>query len=256
MEKNEFTRDYLVSRLICMDKEVKGYNKVYYKANENLVDYLDVDFADKKVLSVLASSDQVLTARFLDASKVDSFDYNRLTLYYYYLRIWSIKYANTLYPDVLRNNRWLYKLLQQVKPSSKEELKALQFFKRHVYQDSDLSKFFFDIDKQPEEKELFQSPEDLKDCIDESLVFYHQDFFKPFHLQDTYDILLLSNILEWARGDKKKLLIAKENISKLLKKDGTVICSNLVNRSLEQEQQIFKDYDFHQTGRTYTYTKR
>jgi len=72
------------------------------------------------------------TARLLDAREVDSFDYNRLTLYYYYLRVWTIKYTNLLYPDILKNNRWLYKLLKMVKPTSEEELRALQFFKKHV----------------------------------------------------------------------------------------------------------------------------
>ena len=256
MEKNEFTKDYLVSRLICMDKEVNGYNKVYYKANENLVDYLDVDFSDKKVFSVLASSDQVFTARLLEAREVDSFDYNRLTLYYYYLRVWTIKYANILYPDILNNNRWLFKLLKLVKPSSEEELRVLQFFKKHVYEGTDLSKLFFDIEKQPEETLLYSSAEELKDCVDQPLNFHHIDLFKPFDLGTTYDILLISNILEWSRGDANKLRIAKENIDRLLSRDGTVICSNLLSRSMEQEQEIFSNYDFNQTGKTYTYKKK
>ena len=256
MEKSEFTKDYLVSRLITMNKEVNGYGKIYYQANENLVDYLDVDFADKKVLSVLASSDQVLTARFLDASKVDSFDFNRLTFYYYYLRIWSIKYGNSLYPNIY-NNRKLLELLKQVKPSSEEELRALQFFKKHVYDNSYLPNLFYDIDKQPEGKTLYTKPEELLDYIDEPLTFYHLDLFKPFELQDTYDILLISNILEWARGDKTRLQIAKDNISRLLPKNGTVICSNLINRSLTEEEHIFSDtFDFNKKGQTYTYTKK
>ena len=92
MEKDIYTKDYLVSRLISMGKTVDGYCKLYYQANENLVDFLDVDFASKDVFSVLASSDQVLTARYLDAHKVDAFDFNRLTLNYFYLRIWSLQY--------------------------------------------------------------------------------------------------------------------------------------------------------------------
>lgn len=255
MEKSEFTKDYLVSRLITMNKEVNGYGKIYYQANENLIDYLDVEFSNKKVFSVLASSDQVLTARFLDASRVDSFDYNRLTLYYYYLRIWSIKYANSLYPDIY-NNRKLLKLLKQVKPNSKEELIALQFFKKHIYDGSYLPNLFYDIDKQPEGKTIYTKGEELLDYLDEPLNFHHIDLFKPFNLEDTYDILLISNILEWARGDKTKLQIAHDNISRLLSKDGTIICSNLINRSLTQEQQIFSDYEFNKLGKTYTYKKK
>ena len=77
--KNLFLKDYLVSRIISTGKEVKGYGNIYYKANEDLIDLcLDVDFADKEVLSVLASGDQVFTSRLLDTKKTDAFDYNYL----------------------------------------------------------------------------------------------------------------------------------------------------------------------------------
>ena len=256
MEKSIFTKDYLVSRLITMDKQVDGYNKVYYQANENLIDYLDTDFEGKDVLSVQASSDQVFTARFLDAKRVDSFDYNRLTLYYYYLRVWAIKYANELYPLVLGGNRWLNHLLQMVKPQNEQELMALQFFRLHLKDRTDLSKLFFDIDAQPQGKTLYTKPEELKDCISSDLTFHHLDLFKQFELDTTYDILLISNILEWARGDEKKLKIAHDNLNRLLRPNGTIICSNLINRDIKKEQEIFKDYEFNKTGTTYTYTRR
>ena len=256
MKKSIYEKDYLVSRLISMDKQVDGYTKIYYQANENLIDYLDVDFSDKRVFSVLASSDQVLTARYLDAKNVDSFDFNRLTLYYYYLRIWSIKYANSLYPQVLNNNQWLINLLKLVKPNSKEEKEALFFFIKHIKYHTDISRLFFDIDAQPIGKTIYTKPEELIDYIDQPLNFHHIDLFKPFELPSTYDILLISNILEWARGDKTKLQIAHDNISRLLSTDGTIICSNLINRSLAQEQQIFSDYEYEKVGTTYIYKRK
>ena len=256
MESNIYTKDYLVSRLITMNKEVPGYSKVYYQANENLVDYLDTDFYDKDVFSVLASSDQVFTARFLDAKTVDSFDFNRLTLYYYYLRVWSIKYANELYPLVLNGNKWLNHLLHLVKPSSEQEQRALEFFKQHIKDHSNLYNLFYNIEAQPEGKVLYSKPEELKGCIEQPLEFFHLDMFKQIELERTYDILLLSNILDWARNDQSKLRIVKENIDRLLRPNGIVICSNLVNRNLSPEKEIFSEYSFNQTGRTYTYTKR
>ena len=56
--------------------------------------------------------------------------------------------------------------------------------------------------------------------------------------------------------DLEKLRIVKENIDRLLRPNGIVICSNLVNRNLSPEKEIFSEYSFNQTGRTYTYTKR
>ena len=217
MEKDIFLKDYLVSRVMSMGKVVDGYSRLYYKANEDLVDQcLDVDFYHKDVLSVLASSDQVFTARYLEANTVDAFDFNRLTVYYYYLRIWSLKYKNELYPLVLdENNKWLATLLRLVKPSTKMEQKALEFFKNHVKEDTNFINLFYEVDKQPIGRTLYK----------------------------VYDILLISNILEWANGDKDKLQIAKDNLSRLLKKDGVVICSKLTNQSKEvdQEKDIFSD---------------
>jgi hypothetical protein len=133
MDKDIYLKDYLVSRILSFGKEVPGYGRVYYRTNEDLdTIYRDLDFYKKKVLSVLASSDQVFTARYLGASQVDSFDKNRLTIYYYYLRKWSIKYRNQLHPKVLKGNNWLKKLLEVVKPTCEEEEKALQRGKRHV----------------------------------------------------------------------------------------------------------------------------
>ena len=246
MEKDIFLKDYLVSRVMSMGKVVDGYSRLYYKANEDLVDQcLDVDFYHKDVLSVLASSDQVLTARYLEANTVDAFDFNRLTIYYFYLRIWSLKYRNELYPLVLRgNNKWLATLLRLVKPSTEMEQKALEFFKKHVKEGTNFINLFYEVDKQPIGRTLYTKPEELSDCLDSELSFHHLDLFKQFDLEKTYDILLISNILEWARGDKTKLQIAKDNLSRLLNKDGVVICSKLINQSNEvinQERDIFSD---------------
>ena len=102
-------KDYLVSRLISFGKTVDGYGKLFYQTNEDLMDqYLDIDFQNKDVLSVLASGDQVFTSRLLDAKRTDAFDFNRLAIYYFYLRIWAIDYRDELYPRIIDgDNRWL-----------------------------------------------------------------------------------------------------------------------------------------------------
>ena len=74
-------------------------------------DYLDI--RDKNVMTVLASSDQLFTFNSLGAKEVDAFDHNILTIYYYYLRKWSIKYNDQLYPEFVMENDYerLKKLL-------------------------------------------------------------------------------------------------------------------------------------------------
>lgn len=247
MDKDIYLKDYLVSRIISFGKEIPGYGRVYYRTNEDLdTIYRDLDFHKKKVLSVLASSDQVFTSRYLGATRVDSFDKNRLTLYYYYLRKWSIKYRNQLHPKILgKSNNWLKKLLECVKPTSEEESKALEFFKKHV-EDKTLFYNMFYEDHLDEEKgkTIYTKADDLKSSIDMDMKFVDFDMFGENKIDDTYDIVLVSNILEWARGDKTKFRVARDNLNKILNPEGLVVCSSLINRSestVLSERRIFDE---------------
>ena len=234
MEKDIYFKDYLASRVIMDGKIIAGYDKVYYQINEDISDVLlGEDFTDKDVLSVLASADQYFMFKALDAKKVDSFDFNRLTMYYYFLRKWSIKYNNDVYPDIFYDDSYVENLLEKVEVSSDLEKKALDFFKRHVSNGSDFSKLFYDVDAQPSGNTLFQNVRQLKKIVDSDFTFYNMDLFRNNRdlITKKYDYLYISNILDWAREDSSKITIAKDNLLSLLKYNGKVICSRLVNRS-------------------------
>ena len=262
MEKDIFLKDYIVSRIISFGKDVDGYGKIYYKTNEDLIDpYLDIDFKDKDVLTVLGSSDQVFTSRTLEAKRTDAFDYNRLPYYYFFLRIWAIKYRKKLYPLIMDgNNDWLRVLLREVIPTTEEEKRAYEFFRKHVKDDTQIDKLFYDLYAQPQGRTLFTKSEELTDCIDPKLTFHQLDLFKDFYIPATYDIIMISNILEWARNDPKRLKIAHDNLSKLVRKDGVVICSSLLYKSQEdwqKEKDIFSDsFEFEKKDSGYTYIKK
>lgn len=265
MEKDIYFKDYLASRVIMDDKMVYGYDKVYYQINEDINDVLlGEDFTDKDVLSVLASADQYFMFKALDAKKVDAFDFNRLTIYYYFLRKWSIKYNNDVYPDIFYDDSYVENLLEKVVVSSDLEKKALDFFKMHVSNGSDFSKFFYDVDVQPYGNTLFQNIRQLKKIIDSDFTFYNMDLFKDNGdlISKKYDYLYISNILDWAREDSSKIIIAKDNLLSLLKDNGKVICSRLVNRSksgILSERKIFdEDFQLHEfsDGKNYMYIKK
>lgn len=246
MDKDIYLKDYLVSRIISFGKEIPGYGRVYYRTNEDLdIIYRDLDFHKKKVLSVLASGDQVFTARYLGAEQVDSFDKNRLTIYYYYLRKWSIKYRNELHPKILKGNNWLKKLISCVKPECVDEEKALEFFKKHVSENTKFYNMFYEDHLDEEKgKTLYSKASELKSTIDMPMEFVDFDMFGENKIEDTYDIVLASNILEWARGDKGKFTIARDNLSKILNPNGLVVCSSLINRSestVLSERRIFDE---------------
>lgn len=264
MEKNIYLKDYLASRIIINKKEVNGYGPIYYQNNEKILrDLLSIDFENKNVLSVLSSSDQLLTFRALDSRSVDAFDINRLTIYYYYLRKWSIKYMDKLYPTI-DDNIWLQKLLTKVEINSDLEQKALIFFKLHLKQSSNLEKLFYDSSKEKDGETLFRKASSAKKYVDDDLVFYNYNLFSKTNpsINNKYDYIYISNILEWARGDIIKLECAEENLNNLLVNGGTIICSKLINREdckVLKEKKIFdSNFEFSEfeDKKVYTYKKK
>lgn len=258
----ELLKDYLASRVICDGKRLDGYTKVYFQTNEDLVhSYQNIDFQDKKVLSVLASSDQVFMARSLGAREVDSFDKNPLSLYYYYLRSWTITYMNQVYPTKILDNdyHFLLELLKQVKPNSEEEREVLLFWREHLRNRTDLSKLFFEDNR--EGKISFSNTDDLLSVAEGDMKFQGLNFFYPIDYYDSYDIILFSNIIEWARGSDDKIICIRDNLDKLLGNNGIVLCSGLINRypeKIEREREIFdSNFQFIDYGnKEYVYQKR
>ena len=258
----ELFKDYLASRVIADGKRLDDYTRIYFKTNEDLVhSYQKVDFKDKDVFSVLASSDQVFTARLLGARNVDSFDKNSLSLYYYYLRSWVIIYMNQIYPTQIldENYQFLSELLKQVDPKSVDEEKALRFWKEHFKQHTDLVKLFFEDTR--EGKTFFSKASDLVDVVEEEMDFQTMNIFQPIECNSSYDIVLLSNIIEWARGSDEKILCIRDNLNQLLRTNGIVLCTGLINRypeKIAREREIFdSNFEFIDYGNQgYAYQKR
>lgn len=223
--------------------KVDTENKVYYQTNENLTSkmYQNTNFENKQVLSVMGSGDHVLTSNYNFAKRTDAFDKSLLSSYYYQLRRWYIKYADLLYPDI--NSRGNFKrLIESINPKNDLEFEALIFFKKLLKYNVDLESMFYDIYEQPDGKVPYNSTKYLKQYMNRKVRFYLMDLFEKNNVnKNKYDIMLISNILDWARNDEKKLLMAKENIEGLLNQDGIVLCNNMVYRDMTLEREIFGD---------------
>ncbi len=244
-------RDFIASKVVAsssiFDKIPNqiDYGKMFSKTNEDLVrPFEDIDFFDKDVLSVLSSGDHVLTARYLEANLVDSFDKNPLSFYYFYLRLWSIRYNNELYPNIMSDDyTWLEELLKKVEPANEAEMASLFFFKRHLETKTNLKNLF--RDEEPVGKVIYRDASELVDYTNPKMKFYKADLFEDFPADNEYDILLISNILEWGQKNPKKLEKAAENIARVLKRDGIAVCSRLIFKAkadLEAEGKIFAPY--------------
>lgn len=239
-----------------IDGKIAEQNKAYYKTNENLVDlYQKVDFRNKKVLSVVGSGDQIITSNYLLAKKTDCFDVTKLAIYYYYLRKWSILIYGDLYPNIY-SNTYLRDVISKIKPRSNDEYEALCFFKKLIKYHISLESMFYDIYIQPEGKTLYKNTKYIKQYVKENPRFYLMDLFtKNIPLNKQYDIMVISNILDWARSDQKKIEIAKKNIEKLVVPGGTILCSNIVTRDMRAETEVFEDnFEYEDYGRNIGYT--
>ena len=85
------------------------YSHLFFQSNDRLTDlFPKLDVYGKNVLTVLGSGDQALYFYKMGANCVDLFDINKLTFFYYYLRIWIIKYLNKSYPDYFPDESYNY----------------------------------------------------------------------------------------------------------------------------------------------------
>ena len=228
----------------------KFYSKIYFNSNEN-IQYLfkNIEFKDKNVFSVLGSSDQLILAKSLGAKKIDTFDINRLTLYYYYLRKWCIEYDHLAYPYPLLDNNyiWLNRLVNFVEIKSENEANAIKFWKRLIRRKVDFKKLFI---RDNEYKSMSDSQ--MSDLVNYNISFDNIDFSDDVNIDKKYDIVILSNIIEWYLGNNRKVSKIKDNLVDIVKDDGIVICSNLNYRTIddigEERDLFFHDFSCEDVG--------
>ena len=259
MRKNKYSEvkhDINTVLKLINDRDVPyNYSKIYERTNEDLYSlYSKIDIKDKNVLSVLSSSDQIFMARYFGARSIDSFDKNKLTLYYYYLRIWFIKYLSKYYPKLYNNDyEQLDYLLNSVEVNSLIEKNALHFWKVLSNKKIDFVSLF----KLSYHSKDFSFVMGKDICGD--IIFNNFDFFDNINNDKTYDIIIFSNILDWAGENNNKLKIARNNIYKLLNNDGIVLCSKFIyNLNDFERHMIFSSlFDYQDLGDVgYVYMKK
>ena len=116
----DYVNDIEKTRELLSGKRNINYSKIYSSSNEELDLIVSrFDFSGRSVLSVIGSGDQAFSFYNAGVTHIDLFDINKLTIYYFYLRIWAIKYLNLLYLDdkILSS---IKTVLEHVKPSSRD----------------------------------------------------------------------------------------------------------------------------------------
>lgn len=207
------------------------YSNVYFKSNEDLNNLFNsFDFNNRKCLAILSSGDQVFHLLNKGVKNVDLIDKNKLTIYYFYLRLWTINYLNTYYPPMNFDCKFISDLLKKVEPSDEMEKKAYDYWKLFIFKFSDksISNLFL------ADNNLFDNSisnlNDLKSKIDRKYIFYNNDMKDKLFINNKYDFIYLSNLLEWIIKDKAEMIPIRNNLYHLLNDNGYVICSNLCRR--------------------------
>ncbi len=232
--------------IIRGNKINSNFGQVYRNTNENLSKILThYDMKDKQILSVVASSDQVFSCYYLGAKKVDTFDSNKLTYYYFFLKKWTL--LSTGKPYIPASNIELLKIIE-THDDSLEEINASYFWKYVILQlDESLyySKFFY------KEGLLYDLPyqndiQTLQKILVEKKPNYQQiNLFNPIqNVTQKYQVIILSNILEYLYNDtwtSQYQSIAAKNINQLLENGGIAISSNLIDYEY-QGNPIFEHY--------------
>lgn len=219
---------YVASKLVD-GKRVDNYDKLYYSTNENLDELFKyVDVKDKDVLTVLSSSDQYFYCLFNDARSVDSYDINKLTKYYYYLRLWGIKYLDLFYPseDLFKNHIYIYELLKLVDCNDKSEEEAYMFWNSYIRKvfPFDNKNLFYVGSK----KTGISDTTKLIESIDKNKFSFYNSDIKNINSNKKYDVIITSNILEYCSSDTTRII--RDKLDSLLNEDGIIVCSNIMYR--------------------------
>lgn len=250
------------------EKNKFGCARIYYKSNENLEKLFNCfDVKDKKVLTVLASSDQAFCAYYNGAKSVDTFDINKLAKHYYYLRKWLLTYRGELFPskgEITLSNKWIFDLLSLVRCSSKDEELSYSYWYSYVMKISGgLGKKLFILGDEPDRIGITDVQRLLSIIEDKELSFRHQDICEDIITNDKYNTIILSNILEYNKFDRHWLRKCRDNLYNILEDNGEVICTNwiydlpfYVQHDVFMEKFDFEPFGFGNCQLGYCYRKR
>lgn len=224
----------------------EGYSKIYPRSNEDLkVLFKNFSVKDKNVLSVLASSDQVFASYYLGAKSVDTFDLNFLTEHYYYLRKWLIEYKLEYYPDwgkFKSGSLWIRELLDSVECRSIEEEIAYKYWSLYTKKIGDFNKktIFRNEIKQTFDL-IVDDINKMRDIIrSKDLKFVQEDISGHINKNKKYDVIILSNILEYCSFQMERLIRCRDNLFDILEDDGMIIATHLMDYTTTPiESQIF-----------------
>lgn len=237
--------------LVIRNHVIKNYDLVYYASNEELFSiFSNFDFHNKSALTVLASGDQAFHFYDNNIGSLDFFDFNKFTIYYFYLRIWNIEKNNEFYLPPYFFAEYINDLINNVNPKTDYEEKALLYWRllleKFENNEPKLHRFF--REGFTSHKNKIKDLERIKKAIqNRDFNFNIFDISHDISINKMYDIIYASNIFDWLdECDYEKYA---DNLYNLLNDNGIIICSDLSKRygaSIEEKRLYNEKFDYHQ----------
>ena len=206
--------------------------RIYQKSNEYLkFIFNNIDVLGKDVLTVLGSTDQFFAFVDKKAKKIDAFDINPLTEYYYFLRKWCFA-KNICYPLEIKDVV-IKEIIKKVEANSLEEMWAKEFWSE-FYQNKDSNEYLFYKTKYEKEwdfplESVVLDFINLEKVSESNIKFYNIDIFKKNTFSCKYDVVFMSNILQRAQFNSEKLKVCADNLDRVLHSGGVVLCTNFID---------------------------
>lgn len=188
---------------------------IYKKTNEKLNEFIDLLLNKDKVLSVIGSGDQILNTLLTKPSKIDAFDISAFPKFFLKLKIASIKslsrdeyikffFSTTeTFLDEYYDDLYFDKIRKKLDDESED-------FWTYLFQYNDWYDIYnstlFSSESVFEEQAIIQNKYldnneyyKLRDILQNVQINYIESNLLDLKINDTYDLIYLSNILEYVK---------------------------------------------------------
>lgn len=243
-------KDIEYADTICNGLNDERFGFVYSRTNENLIRLFDtVNVLDKDVYTVLSSADIFFSAYGEGAKRVDCFDINPITYRYLHLRKWLLKFKAIDADGYSKSELlWIINHIQHF--TSLDEQESTLFWKDYINKIKNVhfySNILFEYIEKPDVpyKQKIEMILKLLEVVEPK--FDNIDICSPLRIDvpNKYDRIFLSSILDYNR-EPEKLQIAYDNLLKILKDSGSIICTHYSQyKELSMEKDMFsQDFDY------------
>lgn len=242
-----YDRDF-INTINRKNNKMKCYDSLYFSSTEDFNHlFSEFDFDNKDIFSIIGSGDQAFYFYNRGANQVDLYDINIVTIYYYYLRLWCIKYLNCFYPVI--DTDFFNELLSKVEPDDLGEENAYNYWKKmmeNISYNYELNSLFF-LGSFYRIERYIKDISKFRDIISSKDVNYTpMDITNPVNIDKKFDMIYVSNLSEYIR-DIHSFIVYSDNLDKLLKDDGIVVGCNILDPcpSNNETKVLSKKFDYH-----------